>query len=119
MMFPKSRYSVITVETVEELVRKLTEMTWYRCNGFRFGGMLFLNDATGPDGAQEYAVLREDTMEQIESLTVSWMEPTELTAWIEETLEHGLNTGVGPWQVRITHEAIQTPEEHGTCMYCR
>jgi hypothetical protein len=35
-------------------------------------GYLFLNDATCPDGAQEYAVVKERTGGQVESITFSW-----------------------------------------------
>lgn len=57
------------------LAEQLTQSTWCCCNGFRLGGYLFVNDATGPDGAQEYAALKpqgEDYV-QVESLTFSWM----------------------------------------------
>ena len=45
---------------LDELVEKLTEHTWCRCQGFFLWPLMMLNDSTGPDGAQEYAVILED-----------------------------------------------------------
>lgn len=41
-----------------ELAEKLTQYDWTTCSAWKLGPLLFLNDATGGDGAQEYAVLR-------------------------------------------------------------
>jgi hypothetical protein len=81
---------------------ELDRLTWCVCAGFRApledgGAILVLNDATSPDGAQEYGVvvigpgavdkLDNDlaafgharvTAPQIESLTASWMAPGEV-----------------------------------------
>src|SRR2546421_240083 len=79
----------VEVETVEELHEQLTEHTWTACTAFRWRSLVFVNDSTGPDGAQEYAVLRLDVgvgagekpaagsatvlqWRQVESVTVSW-----------------------------------------------
>lgn len=56
MLHKNRRWCVTPVASAEELAEKLTEMTWCGCSGFRLGGYLWLNDATSPDGAQEFAV---------------------------------------------------------------
>jgi hypothetical protein len=58
--------------TPPELARILRDHVWCTCNGFRIEHLVFLNDSTGPDGAQEYAVFDTRSGKQIESLTVSW-----------------------------------------------
>jgi hypothetical protein len=63
--------------------------SWTMCTGFRWRSLLFLNDATSGDGAQEYAVIREgvDGSEQVESLTMSWGITLEDFAKIVEQLD--------------------------------
>ncbi len=72
--------------TPGELARLLTEHTWCPCNGFKLDHFLFLNDSTGPDGAQEYAVFDTRIGKQIESLTVSWMTAGELESCIRHLM---------------------------------
>ena len=87
-MIRQSRtFGVGTVETVEELAGKLTETTWTLCTGFRFQRLLFLNDSSSEDAAQEYAVIRESDMCQLESITFSWCDGTRAIAYIKECLE--------------------------------
>lgn len=116
MAMHKARiWSVGDAEEVEAVAAKLHDMTWCRCDGFRVGGILLLNDSTGPDGAQEYAVVDEATMEQFESITVSWMTKDRLTEVIREMSEGGwdrFNFGT------IDRARVQTPEQHGKCAAC-
>lgn len=88
-----------TFDNIDGLVDKLHGHSWTVCTGFRLnladgGALLFVSDATGGDGAQEYGVvllsaeriakldrsLKDDGYAldvqgvQIESLTISWME---------------------------------------------
>ena len=72
MLHTRRAWTVANVQTEAELAQRLTEHTWCSCAGFRLSGYLFLNDATGPMGAQEYAVINESTGAQIESITFSW-----------------------------------------------
>jgi hypothetical protein len=72
MFHCRRRFSVADVASAEELATKLTEQVWTLCTGFRFGGYLFLNDSLSPDGAQEYAVVRESDSVQVESITFGW-----------------------------------------------
>ena len=62
-MIHKNRcFGVGNVQTIEELAEKLTTATWTLCTGFRFQGLLFLNDSFTEESAQEYAVIREADM---------------------------------------------------------
>jgi len=72
MFHSRRRFSVADVTSAEELATKLTEHVWTLCTGFRFGGHLYLNDALSPDGAQEYAIVRESDRVQVESITFGW-----------------------------------------------
>lgn len=119
-MFHKQRvWTVAAVESPEELAHKLTEHTWCCCNGFELGGYWFLNDATGGDGAQEYAVVkkvgRDGRPWQIESVTFSWCEFDRALQIICEVLS-GAYDDVDWAKPVIVH--VQTPEEHGTCGHC-
>ena len=72
MLHTRRIWTIGYVDSEEELAAKLVNHTWCTCNGFRLNGYLFLNDATCPDGAQEYAVIKESTGAQVESITFSW-----------------------------------------------
>lgn len=75
MFHDKRRWGISPVYTVEELALKLTCATWCGCQGFVLGGYLFLNDSTGPDAAQEYAIVKHlpsGRFLQVESVTFSW-----------------------------------------------
>lgn len=87
------------VAGIEWLASELCEdgVTYTPCSAFRIRGtrLLLLNDATGPDGAQEYAViLVEDDPDarsldgyQVESLTCSWMKRARLDAVLRELVD--------------------------------
>lgn len=117
MMHKKRVYRVVDklygqpFSTPAELARILTEHDWCTCNGFRLGHLVFLNDSTGPDGAQEYAVFDERSGKQIESLTVSWMKTDALTKTIERLLSEGTPD---TWQSGLP--SFNHPE--GSCYAC-
>ena len=71
MMHRSRRFSVANASATE-LATKLKESTWTLCTGWRCGRFLWLNDSFSEDSAQEYAVIRESDMFQVESITVSW-----------------------------------------------
>jgi hypothetical protein len=110
MMHSTRRYVVVDVAESHELALKLTQQTWCPCNGFRLADLIFLNDSTSPDGAQEYAVFRNGR--QIESITFSWCTTEEAHRYIV-----GLLNGDGI-EMRATLPTIQTPAQHGTCRHC-
>ena len=102
MMHKRRLWSVYYVPTIRDLAEKLTEYSWCLCNGFQIGSYVFLNDATSEDGAQEFGVVRTDqplfartnrknservyTVNQIESITASWMDRAEMEEFITELL---------------------------------
>lgn len=112
MMHETRRWTVRDVETPEELVRLLTEHDWTCCSGFRLGRFLWLNDATGPDGAQEYAVIDTTTGRQIESITVSWCDAGRLREIVGQ-IESGEFVDMGAFAPKI-----ETGAEHGRCQHC-
>jgi len=113
MMHKIRRFQVGDVGSAEDLAEKLVEHTWCSCNGFRLGGYLFLNDSTSADGAQEYAVVREDGMIQIESVTFGWMKRPEALQTIREVLAGKYQQNYG-W----VGNKIETPVQHGYCGAC-
>lgn len=109
-MHPKRRFSIESYADPLELASKLTGprgMTWTSCTGFRWSTLTLLNDSTCEDALQEYAVIRDGR--QIESLTVSWMEPDRLAAMLRE-LELGGGADYGPVAIR--------EHEEGACHAC-
>jgi len=110
-------WTIATVTDVETLAEQLAQHTWCCCNGFRLGLYLFVNDATSPDGAQEYAVLkpRGSHFVEIESLTISWMTG-------EQALDILRRVVAGEFDQEnygtIESRRIQTPAEHGRCQHC-
>jgi hypothetical protein len=119
MLHAKRVWSVSRVESAEDLARKLTTITWTCCTAFELGNYLWLNDATSPDGAQEFAVVKRVGPHgrplQVESVTFSWCD--EATG-----LEHILRTLRGEDDDNdFAHEvspSLQTPAEHGRCCHC-
>lgn len=69
---------------VYALAHKLVDYDWTGCTAWELDGVIYANDATGPDGAQEYAaiLIEQDgrgadgaglvTGRQVESVTFSW-----------------------------------------------
>ena len=118
MMHDDRVWCVSAVESAEDLARKLTEVTWCGCTAFELEGYLWLNDATSPDGAQEFAVLKkcdDGTFVQIESITFSWCDYDSALRFINATLagkddENDFRREVRP--------VLQRPEEHDRCHHC-
>lgn len=120
MLHEKRIWSVADVAATEqgiaELAYNLTQMTFCGCNGFRLGGYLLLNDSTGPDGAQEFAILERDTLQQVESVTFGWMKEQEAVEFLQE-LTNGIAELVKS-AFRADPSQLQSPEEHGACYLC-
>lgn len=89
MMHRRRTFNVADVLSIEELADKLTSMTWTLCTGFRLRtaeqALLFLNDSTSEDGAQEYAVFSEDGR-QLESITFGWCDQARAETLIRNVL---------------------------------
>lgn len=119
-MFHRNRVWCVTpVESAEDLARKLTETTWTCCTAFELAGYLWLNDATSPDGGQEYGVIKKAGPNgrslQVESITFSWCDRATALEYIQRTLrgEDDANDFA-----REVSPSLQTPPEHGRCCHC-
>ena len=119
-MFHRNRvWCVTSVRSAEELARKLTEITWTCCTAFELGGYLWLNDATSPDGGQEYAAVKKAGPNgrplQVESITFSWCDYPTALDYVQRTLR---GEDDGSDFAREVSPALQTPAEHGRCCHC-
>lgn len=99
-------FNVGDVASIEELAEKLTAYTWTLCAGFRLlagdQALLFLNDSTSEDGAQEYAVLEEEGR-QVESITFGWCDKAKAEEHIRAVLA-GKVVDMGRFELRIDRD---------------
>jgi hypothetical protein len=56
MIHHQRTFAVTVIESIEELVRKLTQYTWTLCTCLEYQGLFLANDSFSEDGAQ--AILR-------------------------------------------------------------
>lgn len=68
-----------------QIAHRISNNTFCGCVGFECQGLLWLNDSTGPDGAQEWAVIRESDSRQCESITTGWSTPEKDAKNVLET----------------------------------
>ena len=113
MIHHQRRFSVTVVDSIEELVRKLTQYTLTRCTCLEYQGLFLANESFSEDGAQEYAVYKEGR--QRESLTVSWMSPTEL----QEVIEGLLRGEYDELEFRPRHPLQTEPASEHRCGLCQ
>ena len=111
MLHKQRTFCVTPVADLSTLVAKLTAHTWTTCTGFLWDNLLLLNDSFSENGAQEYAVFRD--AREIESLTVSWMQPAQLTATLTT-----LNSSPAPGNYGPLRNPLETPAQHGRCPAC-
>ncbi len=84
MMHNTRRWSMAHV-SADEMVERISRYCLCPCSGFCTpAGTLWLCDATGPDGGQEYAVLRRirGVWHQVESITASWCDAEKLAEYV-------------------------------------
>lgn len=117
MVHTKRGHRIRQYDDLEMLAEHITEQTWTGCTGFRYRNLLFLNDAFGADGAQEYAVVQVDPTGsrppmQVESYTCSWMKPEDFVRYVQRALEPGW---IPPYR-----DAVVTinPHRDGSCRAC-
>jgi hypothetical protein len=118
MMHQKRSYSIAPVTTPEELAEKLTQHIWSGCVGFSLSGYLFLNDSTSPDGAQEFAVLKDNRHElpvQVESITFGWCSEEKALDYIKRTIAGEYDSQAWP----ILPPAMVDAGFHKPCQHCR
>ena len=99
MFFERRQYKIEERTDIDVLAGELTEMTWCLCNGFKFKGVWFLNDAGSEDGAQEYAAIikgPDGFYYQVESITFSWVDAIEAKEILWECAAYALNIDKKP-----------------------
>ena len=120
MLHSKRIWSLTAVESQEVLAHKLTQFTWTGCSAMELQGYLFANDATSPEGAQEYGVLRPHgngrELVQIESITFSWCTEARALELIQEICSGEFDACE---YVRVARNRFQTAAEHRFCGMCR
>lgn len=108
MMHRDRVFRVTAVESPEELAAKLFETIWTLCTAFSLGDQTWANDSTSPDGAQEYAVIRNGR--QVESITVSWSTPERMAEYARQIAASN-EVEAGPFRLRTAHPT-------GPCRLC-
>lgn len=119
MMHHDRHWCVTPVATPEELAEKLTTICWCCCTAFSIEKYVIVNDSTGPDGAQEWGIVKLHGSNgrplQIESITFGWCDR-------EQTLSHLRRILSGEYdQSEFAHPVeprLESPEEHGRCPHC-
>jgi hypothetical protein len=115
MMHRQRRWTIADVADPAELAEQLTTRTWCSCQGWRHAGYLYLNDATGEDGAQEYGVVKEATLLQVESITFGWIDATRALGYIAQIGAGAFDDG----RYDLIHRSqIETAEQHSRCPLC-
>ena len=118
-MHRKRRWSVQTWE-LKDIAEKLTSSTWTLCTGIRWNGLVLLNDSVSEDGAQEYAIIREDSGVLVESFTCSWMKLARLAACLHRLAAgHDEIIMVSTWpEGEDPRSRIEVGDGH-RCQLCR
>lgn len=102
MLFPSRVHTLREVSDLEDSP-SCSQHTWTLCSGFRFTAgdevLLFLNDSTGENGAQEYAVMAEDGR-QLETITFGWCDQDQATELIRRVLAGDIEP-MGTYPLRI------------------
>ena len=91
MLHERRFFHCSEVETAELLAEWLTERTWTTCSAFYLrgrGDVVFANDSTSADGAQEYAVFVRagNRWRQVESIAFGWCTHEEALGYIRRAL---------------------------------
>jgi len=122
MMHTQRKWCVTEIESAEELARLLTEQTWGCCHAFCVKGTpqyVWVNDSTSSDRLQEYGVIKlnnpDGVITQIESITTSWCNYSEMLQFINRTLAGKDDNSYFSGEVVAI---LQTPQEHGRCQHC-
>ena len=118
MIHSKRRFLIGDIEHADELAGLLAKRTWTLCTGFRYRGLLFLNDSISEDGASEWAIYDAARyagmhfFQQIETITFGWMEDAEAHLTILKLVSGELYTKMGePMRIR-------THDRNESCQLC-
>ncbi len=116
MFFPNRTWCLTGVPSSQALAEMLTRQTWPTCSGFFVTGhrsVLFLNDATGPDGDQEYVVMyrnRHGIIGEMDSITVNSFTHERIAWLVDQFLE--LPGETVQFAATIRPDQIKTPRQH-------
>lgn len=115
----KRCWQVSDVDDEGDLVDKLTRHSWTLCTGFRHRGYLFLCDDFTESSAGEWAVVKEETLLQVETITFGWMtkDPVRALSYVRDAVTGRYDQPVWPYG-SIHRRQIHTTGEHGTCPLC-
>ena len=123
MLHTRRRWSLSEVPDSRTLAKMLTKYTWTACSGFVVAGhseYLFLNDSTGSDRVQEYAVvsggLGATHHVQVESITFSWCCTPKAYRYIEDTLRGRYDDADWAHPVDVF---VELAPDHEACRHCR
>lgn len=107
-------------DSPESLAPMLVDQVWTGCQAWNLERYLLLNDATSPDGAQEYGIFiakesMPDRLFQIESITFSWCSTAKakssLVRMLTGEFDHNVLDSVPTF-------LVQTEAAHGHCPLC-
>lgn len=112
MFHQNRRFGVTEISSAGTLAELLTEHTWTACTAFRLADLVFANDSTSADGAQEYAVVRAGR--QVESITFSWCDRATACRYIEALAAGTLGDDYGPFT-----NILEPQDQHEPCSRCR
>lgn len=122
MYFEKRKLRIYKIDDIKELAQKLASFnTQCLCTGFLFQDVLFINDSSSEDGAQEYAIVlpQKDAQMglQIESVTFGWIEDeAKRIQTILDMVKYKDEIGEAP-----IHEPVKLnvdDSEKHSCRYC-
>lgn len=122
MLHSDRRFSITNIDDAAALAEQLANFSWCLCQGFRHRGYLLLNDAISEDAAQEFAAYKEladDLVRQVESYTISWMDHAAIERSIRELVAGNCDHMAAMLRSQPERLILQTPEQHGTCDFCR
>ena len=112
----KARWDYAGLSDDEALAKMLVHQTWCLCTGFRLGGYLYLNDSTSEDGAAEYAIVKEATGIQVESITFCWTTDAQAVRYIQK-ISAGKYDGEN-YGCALSNSARIEPSGHHACHLC-
>ncbi|NNL66582.1 MAG: hypothetical protein HKP30_10090 [Myxococcales bacterium] len=119
MFHDRRIWTLADIDSPRELAEKLTQQTFVLCQGFRWNGLLLLNDSLSEDGAQEYGVVDAESGIQLDSLTVSWMTPERFLACLEEVAKRTTaETAFGRVDLATRLDAHGYGRADGPCPHC-
>ncbi len=120
MLHKNRTWFISRVDSPESLASMLVDQVWTGCQGWQLEKYLLLNDATCPDGAQEYGIFLpiesdSDRLTQIESITFSWCTVANSESHLTSMLEGAFNRNVLD---SLPRPLVQTEDQHGKCPLC-